>query len=401
MKVSDTVEALGKLACEYRRRAGFKVIAITGSVGKTTTRQIAHHVLSTRYHVRQSPRNFNNQIGLPLSLLAAEPDDEILIVELGANRPGEIAYLSKIAAPDVAVVTNVYPAHLAGFGDIETITAEKLSICEGLRQGGVLHINVDCRHLVDEAKRRQIPFAGFGKSGSADYRSEQLGSDGFTSWLTIEGTEVHLPLAGKGNAENALAAWAVCSRFGITTAEFAEAAKTLHDIPMRMEVLQMKTVTVLNDSYNANPASMRNALDTLAKLAASANKRAVFICGDMAELDRQAEHLHRQLGQDIAGSNVHVLLVVGRLAAIAASAAKEDAKYDMQIECFEQTSLLCENLHHFVKDGDVILVKGSRVNKLESAVEKLKELFAPAKIVEKTDGGRGTQVAISESQDVK
>ena len=143
LRVPDTIRALGDLAREYRRRANFKVVAITGSVGKTTTRQIAYRVLSQHFRVVQAPKNFNNDIGLPLTLLDADPEDEIVIAELGSNHPGEIAYLTRIAQPDIAVVTNVYPAHLAGFRDLETIIQEKLSISEGLRSGGILIINAD------------------------------------------------------------------------------------------------------------------------------------------------------------------------------------------------------------------------------------------------------------------
>ena len=147
LKVNDTIEALGQFAAEYRRRMDFKVVAITGSVGKTTTRQIAHHVLSRHFNTTQSPKNFNNQIGLPLTLLAANPEDEIVVAEIGADRPGEIAYLTKIAQPDIAVITNVHPAHLAGFGSIETIAREKLSIAQGLRENGTLIINGDLKPL--------------------------------------------------------------------------------------------------------------------------------------------------------------------------------------------------------------------------------------------------------------
>ncbi|MFQ5772334.1 MAG: UDP-N-acetylmuramoyl-tripeptide--D-alanyl-D-alanine ligase, partial [bacterium] len=143
LKVDDTVKALGDLAREYRQQAGFKVVAITGSVGKTMTRQITYHVLSQHYHVFASPKNFNNKIGLPLTLLSASPEHQIVIAELGSNHPGEIAYLTRIAQPDIAVVTNVYPAHLEGFGDLQTIVREKLSISEGLQPGGALIINAD------------------------------------------------------------------------------------------------------------------------------------------------------------------------------------------------------------------------------------------------------------------
>ena len=147
LKVNDTIDALGQLAAEYRRLMNFKVIAITGSVGKTTTRQITHHVLSRHFKTIQSQKNFNNQIGLPITILEANSEDEIVVSEIGADRPGEIAYLTKIAQPDIAVVTNVHPAHLAGFGSIETIAREKLSIAQGLGENGTLIINGDSKPI--------------------------------------------------------------------------------------------------------------------------------------------------------------------------------------------------------------------------------------------------------------
>jgi UDP-N-acetylmuramoyl-tripeptide--D-alanyl-D-alanine ligase len=376
LRVEDTIKALGDLAAEYRRQAGFKVIAITGSAGKTTTRQITYHALSRRFRVYQSPKSFNNKIGLPLTLLGADLHDQIVIAELGSNRPGEISYLTRIAAPDIALVTNVYPAHLEGFGDLQTIVQEKLSISEGLTPDGTLIINADFGQLVDACRAKGARFATFGKANSSDHRAGNIRSDGLSSRFTIDGTEIHLPLAGPGNVENALAAWAVCSQLGLAIDDFAQALKTLSPVSMRAELVQIGTLTVLNDCYNANPASMINALDILAKLDFAQTRRLVFVCGDMAELGRQAEQLHAELGTPIAQAGVQVLLAVGKFAKIAAEAAKMSAEHNLQIKCFEDASSACNNLHEFVRDYDIILVKGSRLARLETVVEKLKELFS-------------------------
>ncbi|MEJ2650041.1 MAG: UDP-N-acetylmuramoyl-tripeptide--D-alanyl-D-alanine ligase, partial [Sedimentisphaerales bacterium] len=143
LRVKDTIAALGDLAREYRKRAGYRVIAITGSVGKTTTRNMVHHVLSRHFRIHQSPKSFNNNIGVPLTLLNAEAGTQIVIAELGTNHPGEITYLTRIASPNIAIVTNIHPAHLEGFGDLESIAREKMSICEGLLPGGAMIINSD------------------------------------------------------------------------------------------------------------------------------------------------------------------------------------------------------------------------------------------------------------------
>jgi UDP-N-acetylmuramoyl-tripeptide--D-alanyl-D-alanine ligase len=371
--VKDTIKALGDFAAEYRRMMNFKVVAITGSVGKTTVRQIAYHVLSQHYRVFQSPKNFNNQIGLPLSLLGADPEHQIVIVELGTNHPGEIAYLTGIAQPNIAVITNVYPAHLEGFGDVQTIAKEKLSISQGLSSDGVLIINsaIELRPTGHFAK-----ITTFGKSDTSDFHAQNISFDGAGSRFIIDGAEVYLPLAGPGNIENALAAWAVCSQFSITIDDFAQAVKTLSTVPMRAELLQIGTLTVLNDCYNANPASMKNALDILANLVLKEKRRAVFICGDMAELGRQTQDLHAELGAAVAHAKVRLLLTVGKSAKIVAKTAKNAAKYDLQTKSFTDILSACNNLKKFIKDYDIVLVKGSRVDKLEMAVEKLKELFA-------------------------
>jgi len=379
VRVSDTIKAVGDLAREYRRRMNFKVAAITGSVGKTTTRHILHYVLSQHFGVHQSPKNFNNNIGVPLTLLGAEADDDIIIAELGSNHPGEIAYLTGIAQPDIAVVTNIYPSHLSGFGDLETITGEKLSISEGLRDGGVFIINGDIERMVKSSRDRGVEFTTFGRSKGCDIRGEDIVFGGSESRFTIDGVEITLPLAGRGNVENALAAWAVCRRFGISIDDFVQDLKGLRDyagVAMRAQLMEIGTLTVLNDCYNANPASMQNALEILVNLKGGEERRRVFICGDMAELGVQSEELHNELGEHIAEAEVQLVLAVGESAAIAAERAKSSAEYNLQTKCFKDTLSACNNLQEFIKDYDIILVKGSRSSKLEQVIEKLKDFFS-------------------------
>ncbi len=374
VRVEDTIKALGDLAAEYRRQAGFKVIAITGSVGKTTTRQIIHHVLGRHFRVHQSPNSFNNNIGVPLTLLGAAPGVQIVVAELGSNHPGEISCLTRIAEPDIAIVTNVHPAHLEGFGDLQTIVNEKLSISEGLRPGGILIINGDFEQLVNACRARGIRFATFGRSEGSKYQLKNIRACGSTSRFTIEGKEVCLPLPGPGNVENALAAWAVCSELGLSADDFALDIETLPPVSMRAEMLHVGTLTILSDCYNANPASMRNALKILAGLESADKNRLVFICGQMAELGPRAAELHAELGVSIAQAGVKLVVAVGELAKIAGQSAKANAKYDLQVKCFPDTICACNNLHEFIKDYDIILIKGSRTAKLETVVEKLKEL---------------------------
>jgi UDP-N-acetylmuramoyl-tripeptide--D-alanyl-D-alanine ligase len=376
LKVEDTVKALGELAREYRRRAGYKVVAITGSAGKTTTRQIIYHILSRHFKVHQSPKSFNNQIGVPLTLLGAGSDVQIVLAELGSNHPGEISYLTRIVEPDIAVVTNVHPAHLEGFGDLQTIIQEKTSVVEGLRPDGVLIINGDFDRLVDVCRTKSIGFKTFGKSDGCDYQAGNIRPDGTSNRFTIDGTEVYLPLAGSGNVENALAAWAVCNQLGLSIGDFAEALKTLPPVSMRAEIQNIGTLTVLNDCYNANPASMKNALGILAQIDQTGRRRRVFICGDMAELGTQTDRLHAELGKHIIQADVQLLLTVGELAKATAMSVKAISGDNMQIKCYEDAVSISNNLHKYLKDYDIILIKGSRVAKLETVVEKIKELFS-------------------------
>lgn len=379
LKVSDTIKALGDLAKWYRKDCKFKVIGITGSAGKTTTRQIVYHVLSKKFKVHQPAKNFNNFIGLPLTILAAPPDTEILVLELATNHPGEIEYLSKIACPDIALVTNSYPAHLAGFGTVEKIAEEKLSIASGLTQSGTLIINGDCQNLTDKTMQLKLNFKTFSCFPEADYPTANIILGPETGSFTIGNNIVKIPLPGKGNIENALAAWAICSNFGISAEEFAESIKSLNAVSMRTEILQINSMTVISDCYNANPASMKNAIEILTNFNdkrachGAVQRRRVFICGDMAELGETEKELHRQLGRQIAQNGVNLLITSGKLAAEAGDMAAQ-VRPDMEIKKFDNSNDLCNNLHKLIKDSDIILVKGSRINKLELAVEKLKQL---------------------------
>jgi len=375
LRVPDTVRALGDLAREYRRMAGFRVVAITGSVGKTTTRQIVHHVLSRRFRVHQASKSFNNHIGLPLTLLGAGPETEIVVAELGANHPGEIAALTRIARPDIALVTNAHPAHLEGFGDLATIVREKLSIADGLSDTGILIVNADIEPLVATCRKMGRPFRTFGKSAGMDYRAEQVSCGALSSSFAVEGVEVRLPLPGPGNVENALAAWAVCSQFGVTVNDFGEALASLSGVSMRAEALQIDGLTVLNDCYNANPASMRNALAMLHNLRsgdeANRSRRLVFICGPMAELGPQTEALHADLGRAVAEAGVDLFVAVGGPTQTTAQAAQETAHHNLQTRSYPDTASVCRGMQEFLQPDDIVLVKGSRTARLERVVQEL------------------------------
>jgi len=208
-----------------------------------------------------------------------------------------------------------------------------------------------------------------------DYRAERIMHTGLTSRFSIRGTPIDLPLPGPGNVDNALAAWAVCEQFGLTLDDFAKAIRTLSGVAMRAEPLQIGTLTVLNDCYNASPASMKNALAILASLRTDPktgqNRRTVFICGHMGELGTESESLHAQLGIEVARAGIDVLITVGEATEATAAAARDAAQCDLHIVSFDDTASVCDNLESFVTEYDLILVKGSRAARLETVVQEL------------------------------
>jgi UDP-N-acetylmuramoyl-tripeptide--D-alanyl-D-alanine ligase len=374
--VRDTVGALGQLAAWYRKRLAAKVVAITGSAGKTTARHIIHHVLSRRFNCYQAVKSFNNHIGLPLTILSAQPEHNVLLLELGSNHPGEIGTLTRIAQPDIALVTCVAPAHLEGFGTVENVIREKLSICEGLSASGLFILNGDQPNVVEYAKTLNRPFITFGISPTCDVRAQQLQSSGPDGQLTIENQTFAVPLPGRANLMNTLAAWSVCRTFGIPLPDFAEAVSSLQPMAMRMNIETVGLIKIINDSYNANPASMANALECLAALAGRENRRSVFVSGCMAELGVASAKLHYELGQKAAQAGIGEIIAAGTFASDIIAGAVKAGLDTSCCRTFGDTQTLCDNLHSFVRPDDIILVKGSRTAGMEKAVETLKKLFA-------------------------
>lgn len=366
LQVEDVTTALGQLAAALRERFTGTVVAVTGSVGKTTTRHMIAHVLGRHYRTHQSPKNFNNHLGLPLTILSAPDDTEMLVVELGSNAPGEIAALTRVARPHIAVTTNAYPAHLAGFGSIKAVRREKLSIAEGLVEDGTFIVGRDCPGLLEAVASHAPNPVTFGLESETDV---QLGPESNT--VMIEGTAVTVPLPGPGNVQNALAAWAVFRQLGGTIEDFAEDLSSLKAVDQRSEVIQCGSLTLLNDCYNANPMSMHNALATLAAMDPTGKRRRIFVCGDMGELGPQAEALHQELGRDIAHYGIDIVVATGPLSKRAARTARQESNNGIKISCYPDTDSACAGVAADIKDGDLILIKGSRAAGLERIVQQL------------------------------
>lgn len=373
--VDSTLAALSALARWYRGQLSATVIAITGSAGKTTTRTILHHVLSRWFRCYQAVKSFNNHIGVPLTILGTPVDTEILLLELGTNHPGEIEPLARLANPDAACITLIGPAHLEGFGSIENILVEKASIADGLKPGGTLYINGDQPLLAAHAKTLDCRVITFGETGNCDVIGTDLVAAGLSGALTIDGTRIDVPLPGKGNLMNVLTVWSICRDLKVSLSGFAEAVATIPPIPMRLAADTIGRALVLNDCYNANPASMSNALDALSQLAIQTQQRAVFVAGSMGELGEGAALLHRQVGEQAARAGVGCLLACGPFAQAIVDGAMGAGLAAGHCARFESTAALCDKLHSFVRPADIILVKGSRAAGLEKAVETLKSIL--------------------------
>lgn len=373
--VDDTIAAMGRLASFVRRHSEFKVVAITGSAGKTTTKNMLSAVLDSKFRYFASPKSFNNNIGVPLTIFAAPADCEIVVSELGTNHIGEIEVLSKMIEPDIAAITTVCPAHLEGFGSLDAIVKEKVSITAGLKKGGGFFINGEKKELLDYCKKNNLKFTTFGTTSDCDIFVENIRLTGDKSVFTVEGVEVNLPLIGKANVENASAVWAIAKHFGFSAGEFADAVSKIKPVAMRMEILQFGSVAVISDCYNANPGSMENALQSLALAAEHKKKRPVFIFGKMGELGGESQRLHIELGKQIAQHEIPVVLTIAGDSALAAEMAKKLLKSDNAVEIFENLDELTDNLHKFVKPDDIVLVKASRSQRFEKVVDKLKGLF--------------------------
>lgn len=371
----NTTKALGRLASWYRLHLSAKVIGITGSVGKTTTRHILYQVLSSRYRCRQAQKSFNNHIGLPLTILSAQKDDDILILEMGTSHPGEIAALTNIAKPDAAVITRVSPAHLEGFGTLEAILKEKASIALGVKPDGTLYVNGDQPELA--AYVRTI-FAGrlvtFGTGPDCDVAAADLETEGSRGHLSIEGRCITVPLAGRANLVNILTVWSICRDFNIDLSDFQRAVETLTPIPMRLQIYSVGRLTILDDCYNANPVSMANALSCLHSIDRQ-GRRKVFLAGCMAELGAQSALLHYQLGAAAAAEGVDILLAAGPFAGAVLEGAAQAGLPLEQMAAFEKTAQLCDNLHKWIRADDIILIKGSRSAGMEMAADRLRDLF--------------------------
>ncbi|MBZ5596929.1 MAG: UDP-N-acetylmuramoyl-tripeptide--D-alanyl-D-alanine ligase [Acidobacteriia bacterium] len=366
--VDDTLVALQTLAAAVRRLWGKPLIGVTGSVGKTTTKEAIAHLLSTRFRVLKSEGNFNNHFGLPLMLLKLEPGHEAAVIELGMSHTGEIAALARIAQPEVGVVTCVAPVHLEFFKSVAEIARAKYELIESLPAGGTAVLNADDEYVSQFGRDFRGKVITFGLRASADVRAENIESRGpaGSAFDMVVGScreKAVLPLVGTHNVYNALAAVAVALERGLTPSEAVAALATLTPADKRGQVLQLGNITVINDCYNSNPKALEAMVDALSAMPA---KRRIVVAGEMLELGPTGEELHRQCGRHIAEKRIDVLVGVRGLAQPMVEAAK---KAGMQAEFVATPEEAGQWLAREGRDGDVILLKASRGVKLEKALE--------------------------------
>ena len=378
--VSDTIAALQLLANRVRRDSGAAVVAVTGSAGKSTTKEITATFLSSRYSVFRNRGNLNNHIGLPLSLLELRTRPDIGVLELGMNHAGEISALVAIAEPEVRVWTNVGPAHLEFFGTVDAIAEAKSEILERATSDSLLVANAD-----DDLVMRHAPrFAGrvrtFGVERPADVRAlavRDLGVNGTAAIVRtpVGEAEIRTPLAGTANLSNVLAAAAVAIRFDVPLQDIVERAAGLKPVARRGEVIRAGGVTIIDDSYNSNPKALSRALALLGAETRAA--RRVAVVGEMLELGEASRDLHRQAGEEAVRSHVDVVVAVGGVNARAvADGAMEAGLPASGVHYVENSQAAADLVATIVRSGDVVLVKGSRGIRTEAVVDRLKAELA-------------------------
>jgi len=375
--VPDTLEALGNLAQWWRRRCGVRLVAVTGSNGKTTTKEMIAAVLAAgaggRDRVLITPGNYNNFVGLPLTLLGARPDMTLGVVELGMNAPGEIDALTRLAEPDVGLVTNAAEAHLARFDGVDGVARAKAEIWGRLSGDGCGVVPADDPRLRGLAAER---FSGltlrFGTAMDADVRVVDVtpkGDRGIRVTLAAVNTtlEVTLPLLGRHNALNAAAATAACLALGLGIDAIGEGLAQTVALPHRAHVVRVGGLTVLDDCYNANPASARAGVQTLADLPGDGRLGAVV--GDMLELGQASEALHRRLGADLVDLGVSVVIGIGAMSSAVCEGAREAGADHVAHVATAVEAARAAQAH--LGTGDRLLVKGSRSMGLEEVVAHL------------------------------
>ncbi|HVW37426.1 MAG TPA: UDP-N-acetylmuramoyl-tripeptide--D-alanyl-D-alanine ligase [Pirellulales bacterium] len=370
LAVDDIRQAMRQAAAWQREQFDGSVIAVTGSVGKTTTRQMIHTVLGLRWCGTASPRNYNNELGVPLSMLAWNARDDYAVLELGASRPGEIAELAALGKPQIGVITRLGDAHLEGFGSRQAIADAKTELLEALPADGLAVLNGDDAELVRLRQRSRAKVVLVGRGANCDLSATNVKSVAGVLSFDVDSARLHVPVWGRHYLPCALAAYAVGKSYGLGAGEIGEALAEFEPPPMRCQVSGLGSATLINDSYNSSPAAMRAALELLRDF--DAPGRRIVVCGDMRELGGESTALHRELGTDVVTlCGADLLLACGEYAAdVVAGARAAGMPSGRAVACRNPLDLV-PHVRRSLASGDVVLVKGSRAVALERVITAL------------------------------
>lgn len=368
MFVPDTLAALQKLAAWARARWGGRVVAVTGSAGKTTTKDVIAHLLAVELAVGKTVGNLNNHMGVPLSILRLPDQCRVAVLEMGMNHAGEIRTLARIAKPDIGVVTNVGYAHVEAFGSIEGVALAKRELIEELPPDGVAVLNADDPLVEGFRKVHTDRVVTFGVSRNADVRAESIALKTGSVHFRCGGVEFESPLVGRHGLSNVLAGIAVARVFEIPPERLRERVSTLAPGKMRGERLEHNGIIIWNDSYNANPEAVRAMLDVLA---ATPAVRRVAVLGEMLELGQSAEPLHREIGKYVAAQRIDVLVAIRGAARFIVEEAVPAGLSDGAAFFFEDPAVAGDFLKGMLKPGDAVLFKGSRGVQVERALARV------------------------------
>ncbi len=375
IQVKDTVQALQLLAKRILQESNSKVIGITGSVGKTTVKEFTAALLSSNGNVLKSKGSYNNYLGLPLSLLLLTKEDELAVLEYGMSSSGEITALTHIAPPDIAVITNIKPAHLEFFKDIKKIAMAKKEILNGLKSKGIAVLNGDDPLVKEIAEKRKGKQIFFGTSEGHDISAKNIKNDGWkgTTFDLNYGQEmikIFIPFFCKSSIYNFLAAASVAYALSIPAQMIARRAKHLAAFPNRGGLVHLENnIKLIDDSYNSNPAALEMALKDLSKLPGN---RKIAILGDMLELGQNEIEFHIQAGEKTAQLGLDLLVTIGPLSLNMAKGAIAEGMKHSCIFSYQNSEKAAKEIKSFLKEGDLILVKGSRGIKTEKIVNELK-----------------------------
>lgn len=366
LRTSDTLGAMQCLASWARTRWGGTVVGVTGSAGKTTTKDVVAHLLSAHLPTGKTGGNFNNHVGVPISILRLPDEARVAVLEFGMNHPGEIRELVKIGRPDIAVVTNVGYAHIENFDSIDGIALAKRELVEALPAGGTAVLNADDPRVAAMASIHPGPTVTFGIDSEAGIRATEVEATETGVRFRAAGARFEAPLPGRHGVLNVLAGIAVASVFGIPASQLRDAARTVPRGKMRMERLIRDGITVWNDCYNSNPDAARAMVDVLGMTPA---KRRIAVLGEMLELGRWAEALHRDVGSYVARAGIHVLVGIRGAALYMVDAAIVSGMRDAAF-FFDEPEAAGAFVKDMAREGDAILFKGSRGTRVEKALER-------------------------------